>query len=78
MLIFIVFSEFDVAVLVVHVGRPYATGLYKKQWLFVSDGSVEENPHKNIALLAINISTTSDAFLPVERSLQGCIVSGAA
>ena len=42
--------------LVVHVGRPYAAGLYKKQWLFVSDGSVEENPRKNTALLAINIS----------------------
>lgn len=69
------FSEFDVAVLVVHVGTPYAAGLCKKQWLFVSDGSVEENPHKNTALLAISISATIDAFVPIDKSLEGCIVS---
>ena len=74
-MISIVFSEFDVAVLVVHVGIPYAEGLCKKQWLFVSDGSIEENPHTNTALLAISISATSDAFLPVDKSLEGCIVS---
>lgn len=62
-----------------HVGKPYACGLHHRQWLFASDGSVEEQfckeSGKLISLLAIDWSTLSEAFLPVERSLEGCIVS---
>ncbi|KAI5076154.1 hypothetical protein GOP47_0008219 [Adiantum capillus-veneris] len=71
-------SEFDVAALIIHVGKPYACGFHRRQWLFASDGSLEEEfsqePKKMLSLLAIDLSTSSDAFLPVERALEGCII----
>ncbi|KAH7434005.1 hypothetical protein KP509_07G096700 [Ceratopteris richardii] len=71
-------SEFDVAILIIHVGKPYACGRHQRQWLFASDGSVEEDDstesRETTSLLAIEVSALNDAYLPVERSLEGCIV----
>jgi len=35
-----VHSEFDIAAYVVHVGRVYTSNQQKKQWVFVTDGSI--------------------------------------
>lgn len=70
-------SEFDVAVLVLHVGQPYPCGLRRRQWLFVSDGSLEKDHSdhsKRTSVLVIDVSTSGDAFLPIEMSLEGCII----
>ncbi|MCO5582656.1 hypothetical protein L7F22_036554 [Adiantum nelumboides] len=71
-------SEFDVAVFIIHVGKPYASGFHQRQWVFASDGSLEEEYSKEskqmISLLAIDFSTSIDAFLPVERALEGCVI----
>lgn len=69
------YSEFDIAVLVLHVGEPYSYGKRKRQWLFVSDSSVDlEGSCEQSEILAIDFSSPCDSFIPVDRSLAGFTV----
>lgn len=70
------YSEFDTAVLVLHVGEPYSYGKRKRQWLFVSDSSVDFDSsfEPSESILAIDFSLPSDSFIPVDHSLAGFTV----
>ncbi|KAL6987899.1 Protein BREAST CANCER SUSCEPTIBILITY 2 B [Sarracenia purpurea var. burkii] len=72
-------SEFDIAALVVYVGKFYTAAHQKKQWVFVTDGSISEsysNGPSN-SLLAISFSspnTDCDSFAPISNNLVGAAV----
>lgn len=70
------YSEFDTAVLVLHVGEPYSYGKRKRQWLFVSDSSVDfdSSCEPSESILAIDFSLPCDSFIPVDHSLAGFTV----
>ncbi|KAM5558573.1 protein BREAST CANCER SUSCEPTIBILITY 2 [Rosa sericea] len=72
-------SEFDIAAFVVFVGEVYITGHQKKQWVFLTDGSISESKSEelNDSLLAIcfcspHIDDQSDA--PINYNLAGSTV----
>ncbi|CAO2820162.1 unnamed protein product [Amaranthus hypochondriacus] len=72
-------SEFDTAALVLHVGPELLYGQHKKQWVFVTDGSVSElqTEESEVSLLAIAFSTTctgDDSISPFNFNLVGSIV----
>ncbi|KAI9152762.1 hypothetical protein LWI28_000709 [Acer negundo] len=72
-------SEFDIAAYVVHVGEVYTDSHQKKQWVFVTDGSVPELQlqESSQSLLAINFSSRymdDDSFLPINYNLVGSTV----
>ncbi|RVW27383.1 Protein breast cancer susceptibility 2-like B [Vitis vinifera] len=54
-------SEFDIAALVVYVGEVYTAAHQKKQWVFVTDGSVSElgSEEASNCLLAISFCSPS-------------------
>ncbi|KAL5720910.1 hypothetical protein ACHQM5_013536 [Ranunculus cassubicifolius] len=67
-------SEFDVAGVIVYVGEVYLSGHQKKQWVFVTDGSIKECSN---CLLAISFSipiVENDSFPPVSHTLVGSTV----
>jgi breast cancer 2 susceptibility protein len=72
-------SEFDIAAFVVFVGEAYIAAHQKKQWVFVTDGSISESKSEklNDSLLAIcfcspYIDDHSDA--PINYNLAGSTV----
>ncbi|KAK9699195.1 hypothetical protein RND81_08G159400 [Saponaria officinalis] len=72
-------SEFDTAVLVLHVGQEFVVGPQKKQWVFVTDGSLSElrGDDSTIALLAISFCSPcidDDSISPINYNLVGSIV----
>ncbi|XP_034695014.1 protein BREAST CANCER SUSCEPTIBILITY 2 homolog B-like isoform X1 [Vitis riparia] len=71
-------SEFDIAALVVYVGEVYTAAHQKKQWVFVTDGSVSElgSEEASNCLLAISFCSPSvdDSFVPVNSNLEGSTV----
>ncbi|XP_074302049.1 protein BREAST CANCER SUSCEPTIBILITY 2 homolog B-like isoform X1 [Silene latifolia] len=72
-------SEFDTAVFVVHVGLEHVDGLQKKQWVFVTDGSLSElrTDDSTMPLLAISFCspcTDDDSTSPINYNLVGSIV----
>lgn len=72
-------SEFDTAVLVLHVGMEYIAGQQKRQWVFVTDGSLCElqTEESTISLLAISFCspcTEDDSISPINFNLVGSIV----
>ncbi|KAL0715102.1 hypothetical protein Bca4012_064424 [Brassica carinata] len=72
-------SEFDMAAYVVYVGNAYTDVDQKKQWVFVTDGSLQYSDSGNIAnsLLAISFSTSSldDLHSPlISHNLVGSVV----
>lgn len=74
----ILFSEFDIAAYVVHVGDAYTDGQQKKQWVFVTDGSIQY-PHSHSdkishSLLAISFTTPSIDDYPIPNNLVGSVV----
>ena len=72
-------SDFDTAVLVLHVGLEFLSGQHKKQWVFVTDGSVYklQTEESTVSLMAIIFSTqcTDDCISPINSNLVGSIVS---
>ncbi|XP_078435896.1 protein BREAST CANCER SUSCEPTIBILITY 2 homolog B-like isoform X2 [Wolffia australiana] len=65
-------SEFDAAVIIVHVGEVFSSGHVKKQWIFVTDGSWEEH---HCCLLAISLclpAVDPDHSLFFSPTLSGC------
>ena len=70
------YSEFDIVVLVLHVGKPYSHGKRKRQWFLVSDSSVDldSSCEPSESILAIDVSLPCDSFIPVDHSLAGFIV----
>lgn len=74
------YSEFDIAAYVVHVGEVYTSSQQKKQWVFVTDGSIKHGlqSEKLInSLLAICFCTPSidyDSFPPINYNLAGSTV----
>ncbi|KAK9289849.1 hypothetical protein L1049_008009 [Liquidambar formosana] len=72
-------SEFDIAALVVHVGEVYTAAHQKKQWVFVTDGSISElqSEKSSKSLLAISFCSPyidDDSFAPINYNLAGSIV----
>ncbi|KAK9196195.1 hypothetical protein WN943_004323 [Citrus x changshan-huyou] len=72
-------SEFDIAAFVVHVGDVYEDSQQKKQWIFVTDGSMLELQLEDLSksLLAISISSPyidDDSFSPINYNLVGSTV----
>lgn len=73
-------SEFDTAVLVLHVGLEYISGQQKRQWVFVTDGTLCElqTEVSTISLLAISFCSPcsdDDSTSPINHNLLGSIVS---
>lgn len=76
------FSEFDMAAVVVYVGEVYVTGQRKKQWIFVTDGSIlgfelqMEEPSNCLLAVCFNSSIIeNDSISPFGYNLAGSIVS---
>lgn len=72
-------SEFDIAVLVLHVGLEYISGQQKRQWVFVTDGSLCElqTEESTTSLLAISFCSPSaddDFISPINYNLVGSII----
>ncbi|KAA8517722.1 hypothetical protein F0562_015219 [Nyssa sinensis] len=72
-------TEFDIAAFVVYVGEVYTAAHQKKQWVFVTDGSISdlhvEDPSNS--LLAISFCSTHidcDSFAPINYNLVGSTV----
>lgn len=74
-------SEFDIAALVVYVGEVYKAANQKKQWMFVTDGSMSDlhlEKYSSKSLLAISFCSPSidqDSYAPVNHNLAGSTVS---
>lgn len=73
-------SEFDIAAYVVYVGDAYTTHHQKKQWVFVTDGTIHEIHSREPleSLLAISFCSPcsdSDLLTPVNYNLAGSTVS---
>lgn len=72
-------SEFDTVGLVVHVGPEYIAGQQKKQWAFVTDGSLchSQTEMSTITILAISFCSPcseNDTISPFNFNLVGSIV----
>uniref|UniRef100_A0A2N9G9N3 Tower domain-containing protein n=1 Tax=Fagus sylvatica TaxID=28930 RepID=A0A2N9G9N3_FAGSY len=72
-------SEFDIAVVVVYVGEVFTAPHQKKQWVFVTDGSISELQSEELSnsLLAISFCSPyidDDSFTPVNSNLAGSTV----
>ena len=75
-----IFSEFDIAAFVVFVGEVYRAAHLKKQWVFVTDGSIAELQSEEFSnsLLAICFCSPyidDDSFTPINCNLAGSTVS---
>lgn len=72
-------SEFDIAALVVSVGAVCSDTHQKKQWVFVTDGSISESRSEQTSnsLLAISFRSPHnecDSFAPINYNLVGSVV----
>ncbi|KAK3032866.1 hypothetical protein RJ639_037043 [Escallonia herrerae] len=72
-------SEFDIAGFVIYVGEVYTAAHQKKQWVFVTDGSLTElHLEETNPLLAISFCSPCvdcDSVLPINYNLAGSAVS---
>lgn len=69
-------SEFDIAGLVVFVGEVYTAAHKKKQWVFVTDGSIHDSHSKepSYSLLAISFCSPyidCESYIPINFNLAG-------
>ncbi|KAK2987308.1 hypothetical protein RJ640_000084 [Escallonia rubra] len=71
-------SEFDIAAFVIYVGEVYTAAHQKKQWVFVTDGSLTElHLEETNPLLAISFCSPCvdcDSVLPINYNLAGSTV----
>ncbi|GAV76884.1 BRCA2 domain-containing protein/BRCA-2_OB1 domain-containing protein/BRCA-2_helical domain-containing protein [Cephalotus follicularis] len=72
-------SEFDIAAFVVHAGEVHTTGYQKKQWVFVTDGSISkfqsgELPNSLLAICFCSPYVDDDSFAPINYNLVGSTV----
>ncbi|WJX25236.1 hypothetical protein P8452_14298 [Trifolium repens] len=73
-------NEFDIVAFVVHVGEVYTSNQQKKQWVFVTDGSIMHGLQWNKlmdTLLAICFCSPlidNDSFPPINYNLAGSTV----
>ncbi|RHN69099.1 putative breast cancer type 2 susceptibility protein [Medicago truncatula] len=73
-------NEFDVVAFVVHVGKVYTSSQQKKQWVFVTDGSIMnglQSQKVTDTLLAICFCSPlfdHDSFPPINHNLAGSTV----
>ncbi|XP_027361292.1 protein BREAST CANCER SUSCEPTIBILITY 2 homolog B-like [Abrus precatorius] len=72
-------NEFDIAAYVVHVGEVYTSSQQKKQWVFVTDGSIMNGQLEKLlnSLLAICFCSPLidyDSFPPINYNLAGSTV----
>lgn len=79
---FVGFSEFDMAAVIVYVGEVFVTGQRKKQWIFLTDGSISGSELQmegfSNCLLAVcfcSSITENDSISPFSHNLAGSIVS---
>jgi hypothetical protein len=79
-LLLFLYSEFDIVAFVVHVGEVYTSNQQKKQWVFVTDGSIMHGLQWNKlmdTLLAICFCSPlidNDSFPPINYNLAGSTV----
>jgi breast cancer 2 susceptibility protein len=79
-LLLFLYSEFDVVAFVVHVGKVYTSSQQKKQWIFVTDGSIMNGLQSGKfidTLLAICFCSPlfdHDSFPPINHNLAGSTV----
>lgn len=78
-MILFLYSEFDVAAYVVHVGEVYQSSQQKKQWIFVSDGSMyglqsEKLTNTLLAICFCSPLIDHDSFPPINYNLAGSTV----
>ncbi|XP_042510646.1 protein BREAST CANCER SUSCEPTIBILITY 2 homolog B-like isoform X2 [Macadamia integrifolia] len=73
--------EFDIAAVVVYVGEVYTSGHQKRQWVFVTDGSISEPELQSEGfadcLLAVSFclpDIDNDSSAPINRNLEGSTV----
>ncbi|KAK7287026.1 hypothetical protein RJT34_22438 [Clitoria ternatea] len=71
--------EFDIVAYVVHVGKVYTSSQQKKQWIFVTDGSIMSSQLEKLtsSLLAICFCSPLidyDSFTPINYNLAGSTV----
>lgn len=76
----VLFSEFDIAALVVHVGEVYTAAHQKRQWVFVTDSSISELQSEKLSnsLLAISFCSSyidDNSYAPINYNLAGSTVS---
>ncbi|XP_049936244.1 protein BREAST CANCER SUSCEPTIBILITY 2 homolog A-like isoform X2 [Nymphaea colorata] len=70
-------SEFDIAGVIVYVGELYLSGNHKKQWVFLTDGSILDCINSPNSLLAISFSlsiTDAESCAPLHSALTGSTV----
>ncbi|XP_076922677.1 protein BREAST CANCER SUSCEPTIBILITY 2 homolog B-like isoform X1 [Bidens hawaiensis] len=73
-------SEFDVAAFVIYVGLVNKSSQQKRQWVFVTDGSISSHPRQlslSDSLLAISFCSPSidcDSIVPINYNLVGSTV----
>ncbi|KAK7344501.1 hypothetical protein VNO77_14169 [Canavalia gladiata] len=73
-------NEFDIAAYVVHVGEVYTSSQQKKQWVFVTDGSItnglqsEELVNSLLAICFCSPLIDYDSFPPINYNLAGSTV----
>ncbi|PNY03194.1 breast cancer protein 2-like 2a [Trifolium pratense] len=65
-------NEFDIAAFVVHVGEVYTSNQQKKQWVFVTDGSIMMD--KLLAICFCSPLIDHDSFPPINYNLTGSTV----
>ncbi|KAF3794432.1 BREAST CANCER SUSCEPTIBILITY 2-like protein A [Nymphaea thermarum] len=71
------FDEFDIAGVIVYVGELYLSGNHKKQWVFLTDGSILDCINSPNSLLAISFSlsiTDAESCAPLHSALTGSTV----
>ncbi|RDX88899.1 Protein BREAST CANCER SUSCEPTIBILITY 2-like B, partial [Mucuna pruriens] len=73
-------NEFDIAAYVVHVGEVYTSSQQKKQWVFVTDGSImnglqsEKLANSLLAICFCSPLIDYDSFPPINYNLAGSTV----
>ncbi|XP_045814666.1 protein BREAST CANCER SUSCEPTIBILITY 2 homolog A-like [Trifolium pratense] len=73
-------NEFDIAAFVVHVGEVYTSNQQKKQWVFVTDGSImhglrsEKLMDTLLAICFCSPLIDHDSFPPINYNLAGSTV----
>lgn len=79
-LLLFLYSEFDIAAFVVHVGEVYTSSQQKKQWVFVTDGSImcglqsEKLINNLLAICFCSPSVDHASFPPINYNLAGSTV----
>lgn len=68
-------SEFDIAARVVFIGEVYRAASHRKQWVFVTDGSIELQSDLLLAICFCSPYVEDGLLTPINSNLSGSTVS---